>query len=196
MCVSVPYGNTEGPVGYTSVRRLQHVHMWMRVDAVRAVCAIHSTGPMCCKRVKCAHRSYHVHNACVRCKGKRVCDGTGKCVREATSLSTIKRISVQCVRALANEDGGTPHPMRACESDRGSVRAARVRGASERMRSHRGDGMRTCIYAAWRDTRGGRGGKRELRRRDGGACSNLPHAEGRWRARGRAAREGMPPPSP
>ena len=41
VCVSVPCGNTEGPVGYTSVRRLQHVHMWMRVDAVRAVCAIH-----------------------------------------------------------------------------------------------------------------------------------------------------------
>ena len=43
VCVSVPYGNTEGPVGYTSVRvrRLQHVHMWMRVDAVCAVCAIH-----------------------------------------------------------------------------------------------------------------------------------------------------------
>ena len=35
VCVSVPYGNTEGPVGYTSVRRLQHVHVWMRVD----VCA-------------------------------------------------------------------------------------------------------------------------------------------------------------
>ena len=59
MCVSVPYGNTEGPVGYTSVRRLQHVYMWMRVDVVRAVCAIHSTGPMCCKCVRCAHRSYH-----------------------------------------------------------------------------------------------------------------------------------------
>ena len=41
VCVSVPYGNTEGPVGYTSVRRLQHVYMWMRVDVVRAVCAIH-----------------------------------------------------------------------------------------------------------------------------------------------------------
>ena len=36
MCISVPYGNTEGPVGYTSVRRLQHVHVWMCVDMSRA----------------------------------------------------------------------------------------------------------------------------------------------------------------
>jgi hypothetical protein len=36
VCISVPYGNTEGPVGYTSVRRLQHVHVWMCVDMSRA----------------------------------------------------------------------------------------------------------------------------------------------------------------
>ena len=86
MCISVPYGNTEGPVGYTSVRRLQHVHVWMRVDVSRVVC-----DPL--------HGSY-VLQACGVCPQVLSCkscvcavawsagsDGAGERVREATSLT-------------------------------------------------------------------------------------------------------------
>ena len=128
MCISVPYGNTEGPVGYTSVRRLQHVHVWMCVDMSRAYVRSTPLVLMCCK---CAHRSYHVMHVCDACQCVRACGATGNgsaLVRVSAcdrllALHNKANEGAMRMRAYAKEDGGTPHPRRACGYYYASMRA-------------------------------------------------------------------------
>ena len=113
--------------------------------------------------------------------------------------NTIKNKACNACKRRPMRMGGRPiQGKRASTSMRVCGRRECERQA-ERVRSHQGEG--TCTYicgAAVRAAQQARrsGGRRGLRRRGGGACSNLPHAEGRRRVRGCAAREGRPPPFP